>query len=132
MALGRSIARSDSQTDGPRRWRYPAGVSLLWVVPAVAASVGLVVLLLRVRALEDSSIDLMVAMHRTGELRRPLEDVRSEMAHSEPLVDRVWRHWSDPPHDGDPEAKSDAAPGPNPGWNPDPARVSGSRLDPHS
>jgi hypothetical protein len=69
-------------------------VVFVWVVPVVAAAVGVVVLLSRVRTLEDLSVELMVAIRRTGELREPLTAIRDEMDRSAPLVDRVWSHWS--------------------------------------
>jgi hypothetical protein len=73
-------------------------VIFLWVVPVVAASVAVGLVLARMRRLEDLSRDLMAALQRTAELRAPLAAVRSEMARSGPLVDRVWMHWS---KDGD-------------------------------
>lgn len=74
--------------------RAADGVVLLWAVPVVAAVVAVVLVLRRARELEDAAVDLTVAVHRTGELRRPLAAIRSEMDRSAPLVDRVWAHWS--------------------------------------
>jgi hypothetical protein len=78
-------------------------VVFLWVVPVIAATVAVLVLLSRVRALEDLSVDLMVAVHRTGELRAPLAAIRDEMERSAPLVDRVWAHWSSEGNSAEPE-----------------------------
>jgi hypothetical protein len=89
-------------------------VLLLWAVPVVAASVGVAVLLSRVRVLEDLSIDVLVAVHRTGELREPLQATRREMNRSGTLVERVWSHWTDPDDDepgGAEERPGSTAPG---------------------
>ncbi|MGH9211762.1 MAG: hypothetical protein ACRD2C_13915 [Acidimicrobiales bacterium] len=67
----------------------------LWVVPAVAAAVGVAIVLSRMRALEDLSVDLLAEVQRTRELHSPLAAVRKEMALSGPIVDRVEEHWSD-------------------------------------
>lgn len=61
----------------------------------VAASVGILLVLARLRRLEDLSVELLVAVHRTRELGEPLAEVRHELDRSEPLVDRVWQHWPD-------------------------------------
>lgn len=68
---------------------------ILWVVPAVAAAVGAALLLGRARTLEAASVELLVAVHRTGELRSPLGAVRDELERSGPLTERVWAHWAD-------------------------------------
>jgi hypothetical protein len=81
-------------------------VSLLWAVPVVAVAVGAALVLARARTIEDASVGLAVAVRRTGELRRPLADLRDELDRSGPLVDRVWSHW-DP--DDDPETHQDGA-----------------------
>jgi hypothetical protein len=69
-------------------------MSLLWVVPVVAVAVGVGVLLTRLRALEELSVDLAKEVRRSGELRPPLAEVRRHLDRSGPLVDRVWEHWS--------------------------------------
>lgn len=66
---------------------------LLWAVPPLAAVVALAVLLTQMRRLEDLSVGLVTEVRRLGELRRPLAALRQELGHSEPAVDRVWRHW---------------------------------------
>lgn len=68
---------------------------LLWAVPVVAAAVAGGLVLSRVRALEELSIDVLRAMRRLGELREPLAQARREMDRSAPLVDRVWAHWTE-------------------------------------
>jgi len=69
-------------------------MSLLWAVPVVAVAMGVAVLLSRLRALEDLSVDLAQEVRRTAELRPPLAEVRRHLDRSGPLVDRVWDHWS--------------------------------------
>lgn len=75
-------------------------MSLLWAVPAVAVAIAAALVLARARTIEDASVALLVAVRRTGELRRPLVDLRAELDRSGPLVDRVWSHW-DAPDDAD-------------------------------
>jgi hypothetical protein len=70
-------------------------MSLLWAVPAVAVTVAVAVLLSRLRAIEDLSLDLARSVRRTGELRPPIAAVRRELNRNAPLVDRVWSHWDD-------------------------------------
>jgi len=72
-------------------------VSLLWAVPAVAAAVAVAVLLSRLRAIEDLSVDLARSVRRTSELRPPIAAVRRELNRSASLVDRVWSHWDEDP-----------------------------------
>ena len=72
-------------------------MSLLWAVPVVAATVGIAVVLSRLRALEDSSVALARSVRRTSELRPPLAAVRRELRRSGPLVDHVWSHWDHDP-----------------------------------
>jgi hypothetical protein len=77
-------------------------VSLLWAVPVVAVAVAAGLVLVRVRAIEQACLDLVVATRRTGELQVPMADLRRELRRSGPLVDRVWSHWDpgdDPDHD---------------------------------
>lgn len=66
---------------------------LVFAVPAVAACVAAGLVLSRLRALEEASTDLAVAVRRTAELRLPLAEVRRALDRSGPLVDRVWSHW---------------------------------------
>jgi hypothetical protein len=73
---------------------YAAGVVFLWVVPAVAAVVGAALVLSRVRTLEETSVELLIAVHRTAELRTPLVNLQTEMERSRPVVERVWAHWA--------------------------------------
>jgi hypothetical protein len=68
-------------------------VSLLWAVPVVAVAVAAGLVLARTRALEQASLELLVAVRRTADLRPPLVDVRDELARTGPLVDRLWSHW---------------------------------------
>lgn len=72
-------------------------MSLLWAVPAVAFTIGVAVVLGRLRTLEDLSVDLAKSVRRTSELRPPLSQVRRELRRSGPLVDHVWSHWADDP-----------------------------------
>lgn len=65
----------------------------LFAVPTVAVCVAMIVVLSRLRALEEASTELMTAVRRTNELRVPLGQVRRELARSAPLVDRIWSHW---------------------------------------
>jgi hypothetical protein len=69
-------------------------VVLLWVVPVVAAAAGIALVLGRLRALEEVALELMLAVHRTREVRAPLAEVRGEMERSAPLIEQVWSHWS--------------------------------------
>jgi hypothetical protein len=77
-------------------------VSVLWAVPVVAVALGAGLVLARARTIEQASLELLGAVRRTGELRRPLVDLRTELRRSGPLVDRVWVHWDapDPPTNG--------------------------------
>jgi len=72
-------------------------MSLLWAVPAVAMTVGVALVLLRLRELEDLSVELARSVRRTSEIRPPLAAVRRELRRSGPLVDHVWSHWDDGP-----------------------------------
>ena len=69
-------------------------MSLLWAVPVLAVALGAALVLLRARALEELSLELLVAVHRTRELREPLHAVGVELERSGPLTERVWAHWS--------------------------------------
>jgi cytochrome c-type biogenesis protein CcmH/NrfF len=68
-------------------------VVLLWAVPIVAVTVGVGVVLSRLRALEDIGTELAVEVHRTRELRPRLTALRRELTRSEPLVHQVFGHW---------------------------------------
>jgi hypothetical protein len=70
-------------------------VVLLWAVPAMAAAVGAAILLGRVRAIEGASVELLLAVHRTGELREPLGAIRAEMQRTGPVVETVLAHWTE-------------------------------------
>lgn len=70
-------------------------MNLLWAVPVVCAAVAVTLVLARARALEDVSHDLVVAVRRTSEMRRPLAGLQRELRRSGPLADRVWSHWDD-------------------------------------
>ncbi|HEY8546389.1 MAG TPA: hypothetical protein VIL36_15115 [Acidimicrobiales bacterium] len=70
-------------------------MSLLWAVPVVAVTVGVAVVLSRLRTLEDLSVDLARSVRRTSELRPPLAEVRRHLRRSGPLVDQVWSHWGE-------------------------------------
>jgi len=72
-------------------------MSLLWAVPVVAVTVGVAVILSRLRALEDQAVELARTVRRTSELRPPLAQVQRELRRSGPLVDHVWSHWDDGP-----------------------------------
>jgi hypothetical protein len=72
-------------------------MSLLWAVPAVAFTVGVAIVLSRLRTLEDLGVELARTVRRTSELRPPLRQVRRELRRSGPLVDHVWSHWGDDP-----------------------------------
>ena len=72
-------------------------MSLLWAVPGLAVTVGVAVVLARLRTLEDLSVELARSVRRTSELRPPLAQVRRELRRSGPLVDHVWSHWGDEP-----------------------------------
>jgi cytochrome c-type biogenesis protein CcmH/NrfF len=69
-------------------------MTLLWALPVVAIACGIGLLLGWMRRIEELSLELLVAVHRTRDIHRPLEELRSEMARSEPLSERVWAHWS--------------------------------------
>ncbi len=69
-------------------------MSLLWALPVVAVASGIGLVLSRMRTLEELSLELLVAVHRTRELHQPLDELRSELERSEPLTERVWAHWS--------------------------------------
>lgn len=69
-------------------------MSLLWAVPVLAMALGSTLVLARMRKLEEASLELLVAVHRTRELHEPLASLRSELDRSQPLTDRVWAHWS--------------------------------------
>jgi hypothetical protein len=71
-------------------------MSLLWAVPVVAVAFAAGLVLGRVRTIERVCLDLVVAARRTGELRRPLVDLQTELRRSGPLVDAVWSHWASP------------------------------------
>jgi hypothetical protein len=66
---------------------------LLWAVPVVAATVAIAVVLSSLRTVEDLSSDLATAVRRSRDLRRPLSDLRDELDRSQPVVQRVFRHW---------------------------------------
>lgn len=66
---------------------------LLWVVPAGAAAVALVVVLSQARKLEDLCVELARETRRLGELRGPLVELRQEMNRSEARTEGIWRHW---------------------------------------
>lgn len=68
-------------------------MSLLWAVPVVAVAVAAGLALARMRALEQGSLELLVAVRRTADLRPPLGEVRDELRRSGPLVERVLSHW---------------------------------------
>jgi hypothetical protein len=70
-------------------------MSLLWAVPVVAVAVAVALVLGRLRALEQASVELLDAVRRSDEMRPPLAQVRRELNRSGPLVDRVWSHWAD-------------------------------------
>jgi hypothetical protein len=70
-------------------------MNLLWAVPVLAVTIGVAVVLSRLRALEDLSVELARTVRRTSELRPPLAQVRRELHRSGPLVDHVWSHWGD-------------------------------------
>jgi hypothetical protein len=68
---------------------------LLWALPVLAVAVGAGLLLSRMRALEDLTVELLVAVHRTRELHQPLDELRAELRRSGPLTQRVWSHWAE-------------------------------------
>lgn len=72
-------------------------MTLLWAVPGLAFTVGVAVVLSRLRTLEDLSVELARSVRRTSELRPPLSQVRRELRRSGPLVDHVWSHWGEDP-----------------------------------
>lgn len=81
-------------------------MSLLWAVPVVAVAVGAGLVLARARTIEQACLELLVAARRTGELRRPLAELRAELHDSGPLIDRMWSHWDEAdPVDDPPEAQ---------------------------
>lgn len=82
----------------------------LWAVPVVAVAVGVAVVLSRLRALEDLSVELARSVRRTAELRPPIAAVRRELRRSGPIADRLRAHWSDDEGPG-----GDPPPGPPPG-----------------
>lgn len=69
-------------------------MSLLWALPVLAVACGSGLLLSRMRALEELSLELLVAVHRSRELREPLRSLQAELDRSEPLTERVWAHWA--------------------------------------
>ena len=78
----------------------------LWVVPALAATVAAALVLGRARTLETLSVELLMAVHRTRELRVPLSAVRDELGRTGPVSVRVWTHWADRAPDADPPVGS--------------------------
>jgi cytochrome c-type biogenesis protein CcmH/NrfF len=69
-------------------------MTLLWAVPLLAVVAALGMLLGRLRSVEDLASDLARTVRRSAEVRVSLRAVRRELDRSEPLVDRVWSHWS--------------------------------------
>lgn len=68
---------------------------VIWAVPVVSATVGLILVLTQARKLEELSLGLGEAVWRLRELRQPLSHIRRELHAGGPLVDRLWLHWQE-------------------------------------
>ncbi|HZM31630.1 MAG TPA: hypothetical protein VFB77_14130 [Acidimicrobiales bacterium] len=61
-------------------------MTLVWAVPALAAAVAVVCVLVRARALEDATADLAAEVGRLRRLREPLDEVRRAAADTDRLA----------------------------------------------
>jgi hypothetical protein len=61
-------------------------VTLVWAVPALAATVAVICVLARARALEAAATDLAAEVGRLRRLRAPLAEVRRAIADIDRLV----------------------------------------------
>jgi hypothetical protein len=61
-------------------------VSLVWSIPVIAAAVAAGLVLARVRALEEASLELRREVALLGQIRRPLAGLRAASDETEVIV----------------------------------------------